>query len=102
VFVDFVADCVVATQTDLLRLLKNSGGVKNEDGGVNSAESGGVNLRDAILAEIKKTPGINTPTLSNKLSIALRTTQRYLKNLTEMNEIEFRGAPKNGGYYSLL
>ena len=26
-FVEFIADCVVSTQEDLLRLLKNSGGV---------------------------------------------------------------------------
>ena len=43
----FIADCVVSTQEDLLRLLKNSGGV-------NKKLSGGVNLQDKILQEIKK------------------------------------------------
>ena len=83
-FVDFIADCVVATQTDLLRLLKNSGGV---------------NVSEAILAEIKKNPGMNAPAIAAKLTLSLRTTQRYLKTLTDDKKIEFRGAPKNGGYF---
>lgn len=83
-FVDFIADCVVATQTDLLRLLKNSGGV---------------NVSETILAEIKKNPGMNAPAIAAKLTLSLRTTQRYLKTLTDDKKIEFRGAPKNGGYF---
>lgn len=98
-FVDFIADCVVATQTDLLRLLKNSGGVKTKNGGVNQTSSGGVNVSEAILAEIKKNPGMNAPAIAAKLTLALRTTQRYLKTLTDDKKIEFRGAPKNGGYF---
>ena len=46
-FVDFIADCVVSTQEDLLRLLKNSGGVKTPNGGVNKKASGGVNLQES-------------------------------------------------------
>ena len=46
-FVEFVADCVVSTQEDLLRLLKNSGGVKSLNGGVNKKARGGVNLQQA-------------------------------------------------------
>ena len=53
-FVEFIADCVVSTQEDLLRLLKNSGGVKMQNGGVNKKLSGGVNLQDKILQETKK------------------------------------------------
>lgn len=73
----FIADCVVSTQEDLLRLLKNSGGVKSQNG------------------------GLNAPSLASRLSLSLRSAQRYLKQLTEQGKIEFRGAPKNGGYYSL-
>lgn len=91
-FVDFIADCVVSTQEDLLRLLKNSGGVKTPNGGVN--------LQDKILQEIKNNGGLNAPSLASRLSLSLRTVQRYLKELTESKKIEFRGAPKNGGYYS--
>ena len=100
-FVDFIADCVVSTQEDLLRLLKNSGGVKTSNGGVNKKASGGVNLQDKILQEIKNNGGLNAPSLASRLSLSLRTVQRYLKELTESKKIEFRGAPKNGGYYSL-
>ena len=99
-FVDFIADCVVSTQEDLLRLLKNSGGVKTPNGGVNKKASGGVNLQDKILQEIKNNGGLNAPSLVSRLSLSLRTVQRYLKELTESKKIEFRGAPKNGGYYS--
>ncbi len=99
-FVDFIADCVVSTQEDLLRLLKNSGGVKTPNGGVNKKASGGVNLQDKILQEIKNNGGLNAPSLASRLSLSLRTVQRYLKELTESKKIEFRGAPKNGGYYS--
>ena len=91
-FVDFIADCVVSAQEDLLRLLKNSGGVKTSNGGVN--------LQDKILQEIKNNGGLNAPSLASRLSLSLRTVQRYLKELTESKKIEFRGAPKNGGYYS--
>ena len=99
-FVDFIADCVVSTQEDLLRLLKNSGGVKTPNGGVNKKAGGGVNLQDKILQEIKNNGGLNAPSLASRLSLSLRTVQRYLKELTGSKKIEFRGAPKNGGYYS--
>lgn len=99
-FVDFIADCVVSTQEDLLRLLKNSSGVKMPNGGVNKKASGGVNLQDKILQEIKNNGGLNAPSLASRLSLSLRTVQRYLKELTESKKIEFRGAPKDGGYYS--
>lgn len=100
-FVDFIADCVVSTQEDLLRLLKNSGGVKSQNGGVNKKLSGGVNFQEKVLQEIKKNGGLNAPSLASRLSLSLRSAQRYLKQLTEQGKIEFRGAPKNGGYYSL-
>lgn len=99
-FVEFVADCIVSTQEDLLRLLKNSGGVKMPNGGANRTAGGGVNLLDKILQEIKKNGGLNAPSLASRLSLSLRTVQRYLKQLTEQKKIEFRGAPKNGGYFS--
>ena len=98
-FVDFIADCVVSTQEDLLRLLKNSGGVKTPNGGVNKKTGGGVNLQNKILQEIKNNGGLNAPSLASRLSLSLRTVQRYLKELTESKKIEFRGAPKNGGYH---
>jgi Fic family protein len=96
VFVGFIADCVVATQTDLLRLLRNN--LKPKKGAVRHRETG-ENLSERILAEIRANPGINTPALASMLNLSLRTTQRHLQALTESGKIEFRGARKNGGYY---
>ena len=53
-FVDFIAERIIATQMDLLRLLNN--------GGVN----GGVNLEVLIFETIQNSPGINAPALQIK------------------------------------
>ena len=37
--------------------------------------------------------------ISEALNIPLRTLQRELSRLKAAGQIEFRGAPKNGGYY---
>jgi Fic family protein len=109
-FKEFIADRIIATQMDLIRLLSESGGVNLTNGGVNltnggvnrasEAPIGGVNSIDKQLLEmIIKRPGMNTPKLANSIGISLRTTQRYLKTLSEAGKVEYRGAPKNGGYY---
>ena len=67
------------------------------DGGVN----GGVNLEELIFETIQKNLGINAPAIADILQKSLRTTQRYLKLLSDANRIAFRGAPKNGGYHVL-
>ena len=77
---------------DLLRLLA--------DGGA-SSKGGGVNLEELIFETIQKNPGINAPAIADILQKSLRTTQRYLKSLSDSNRIAFRGAPKNGGYHVL-
>ena len=96
-FVNFIADCVVATQADLLRLLRNN--LKPKKGTVRHRETG-KKLPEQILSEIQANPGINTPALASMLNLSLRTAQRYLQILTESGKIEFRGARKSGGYYS--
>lgn len=98
VFVDFVVGRIIATQVELLRLL-NDGGV---NGGVNNntkAQNGGVNLSELIFDVIKNNPGINAPAIAKMSQKSLRTIQRYLKFLSDSERIEFRGAPKNGGYH---
>ena len=87
VFVDFIASRIIETQKDLLRLLN--------DGGVN----GGVNLEELIFEYIAQHPGIKAPAIAEGVQKSLRTTQRYLKTLSDSGRIEFRGAPQNGGYY---
>jgi len=104
-FVEFIADRVIATQNDLLRLLK-SGGVNDSNGGVNIQNlnsDGGVNfLKNQIYEAISTSPGINAPGLAQLLNKSLRTVQRYLKILCDEQKVEFRGAAKNGGYHIIL
>ena len=90
---DFIAERIIATQMDLLRLLN--------DGGANGGTNGGANLEELIFTTIQDTPGINAPAIADTLKKSLRTTQRYLKRLSDAGRIEFRGATKNGGYYIL-
>ena len=98
VFVDFIAERIIATQMDLLRLLNDGGVNGGVNGGVRS-KSGGVNLEELIYDAIKNNPGANAPIIAVMLQKSLRTTQRYLKSLSDDGRIEFRGAPKNGGYH---
>lgn len=102
-FIEFITDRIISTQMDLLRLLKDSGGAKYENGGVNTvseSDGGGVNIVvEQLLEMIKKNPGINAPKLAMSIGISLRTIQRYLKTLCDTSKVEFRGAAKNGGYF---
>ncbi len=96
VFVNFIADCVVSTQTDLLRLLRNN--LKSKKRGSSNSKIT-KELPEQILSRIKTNPGINTPAIASIFNISLRTAQRNLKILCESRKIEFKGAKKNGGYY---
>jgi ATP-dependent DNA helicase RecG len=78
---------------------EQNGGV---NGGIIGGVIGGVKLLDErLLDAIKKSPGINTPVLVQQLGESMRTIQRHLKTLCDKNEIEFRGAPKTGGYWKI-
>lgn len=63
-FVDFIAERIIATQMDLLRLLNNDG------------VNGGVNLEVLIFETIQNSPGINAPAIADQIKKSLRTTQR--------------------------
>jgi len=65
---------------------------KARDGGVN----GGVN---EVYLFITQNPNIKAKQISQSLGIPLRTLQRYLNRLKSDGKIEFRGAPKTGGYF---
>lgn len=56
---------------------------------------------DAVLRCIQDTPGIRTGELAERLSIGRRTAERHLQALKQAEKIEFRGAPRNGGYYPI-
>ena len=54
---------------------------------------------EAIFQYIKDNPGVRAGMLAEKLSISRRTAERHLQALKKAERIEFRGAPRNGGYY---
>jgi len=87
-FCSFIADRVIATQMDILRLFRES-----------MPKPEKMSFEDLLKATISDNPGINAPSLALKLSRSLRTTQRYLHNLSHDGVIEFRGVAKKGGYY---
>jgi len=58
-----------------------------------------VNLGEAILYIIAKNEGLSAPNIAQRIGKSLKTTKRYIALLREANHIEFRGAPKTGGYY---
>ncbi|MBU1169562.1 MAG: putative DNA binding domain-containing protein [Proteobacteria bacterium] len=67
-------------------------------GGVNGGVSGGVNSVKELISEY---PGICSKEIVNRLNLSKRTLERNIKELKKDGEIEFRGAPKTGGYYVL-
>ena len=53
----------------------------------------------AVLETIAKRPGVRTNEIATHIGKSIPTVSRYIKSLKESGEIEYRGAPKNGGYY---
>ena len=86
--------------------MNDSGGVNLPYGGVNpedETENGGVNsLEQQIIETLGKMPGLNAPAIATALGKSLRTTQRILKKLCDNGKVEYRGAPKNGGYFLIV
>jgi Fic family protein len=64
-----------------------------------SSRRGITNSADEVFLCIQDNPGIRTGMLAEKLSISRRTAERLLQVLKKAGTIEFRGAPRNGGYY---
>jgi len=70
------------------------------DDTVNDIVNGIVNNNEqAIINLLKARPGLNASEIAENIAKSRRTTMRYLKSLNEKGLIEFRGAPKTGGYY---
>ena len=59
--------------------------------------SEGVN---ALLAIINRHPGLRTPLLAEKMQTSAKNVERWIKQLKENDEIEFRGSSKTGGYFA--
>lgn len=74
--------------------------VGKPDGGVNGGVSGGVNGGvNSLLEVIEKNPGLRANAIAQMVHIGLRTVERHLGTLVGNGKVEFRGAPKTGGYY---
>lgn len=58
--------------------------------------SEGVNL---LFNQIRTNPGKRAPFLVNELLVPVKIVERWLKILRDDHKIEFRGAPKSGGYW---
>ncbi len=62
----------------------------------------GVNVGvNDLLNIITDNPGINAKALLPYFDVTDRTLERWLKQLREEGKIEFRGAPKTGGYWKV-
>ncbi len=93
------ADCGIFIDFMLTEIQKSLKVFQHEDtvsGAVNGAVVGVVNQ---VLAHIVANQGIRANAIADALNIPLRSVQRYLTQLKSENKIEFRGAPRNGGYY---
>ena len=69
---------------------------------VNEAVNEAVNeVENRVLFAISKHPGIRKPSLIAKTGKSRATVERAVATLKKHGKIEFRGAPKTGGYYSI-
>ena len=66
--------------------------------GVSGGVSGGVT---AVLEYLQQNEGKSASDVAIALNAPKRSVERWLKQLRAAKKIEFRGAPKNGGYYLL-
>ncbi|MDP2025020.1 hypothetical protein [Sulfuriferula sp.] len=64
--------------------------------GLNVGVNVGVN---ELLAYVESHPGQRAGEMAVAFKLTQRTIERWLKQLKEKGLIEFRGAPKTGGYY---
>ena len=64
--------------------------------GVNGGVNGGVNV---LLVHVHDHPGQRSSQIASALGLSPRTIERWIKQLRDAGQIEFRGAPKTGGYY---
>lgn len=88
-FVSFVADRVIMTQSDILRLFRETQAAPvTED------------FTKILSDTIRRHPGLNAPSLARHTGRSLRTTQRYLCELKKNGLIRFEGVAKKGGYHA--
>ena len=99
-FVLFVRDRIIETQRELLRLMGQSIAIGDE--GVNAKNDEGVNEGvNLLLLAITRNPGKRANELATYIGRSVQSVERYVRMLKDAGKIEFRGAPKNGGYYAV-
>ncbi len=82
------------------RQVTNSANYDTVNGRVNDIVNDTINKNEqAILNLLTTTSALNASEISKYINKSLRMTMRYIKVLQDKNLIEFRGAPKTGGYY---
>ena len=59
-----------------------------------------IDVKDRIVDVVANNPGINRKKLAQIFELTEKTIGRYVKSLRDA--IEFRGAPKTGGYYVIV
>ena len=91
-FIQFVIAREIETLRELLRLL----GCILEKTEVPALSHGA----DQLLQFLQSHPGWRVPNLAEALQKSRPTIERHLRELRNAGKIEFRGAPKNGGYFS--
>ncbi len=90
-FVHFIIAREVETLRELLRLL-----------GCTPPQAAGVELSEGaaqVLQLLHASPGSRVPDLAKTAKKSRPSIERYLRELRNAGKIEFRGAPKNGGYF---
>ena len=96
----FIRDRVCETQKELLRLMGQS--IALDDEGVKRVNDEGVDEGvNALLNVIATCPGKRANELATLTGKSVQTVERYVRTLKDSGKIEFRGAPKNGGYFAI-
>ena len=67
--------------------------------GVNEGVNEGVTALQNLIA---KQPGLRAPALAQALNTSPKNIERWLKQLKAQGQVEFRGAPKTGGYHATV
>ena len=71
------------------------------DEGVNAQSHEGVNEGvNLLLTAIRQNPGKRANELATYIGKSVQSVERYVKTLKDAGKIEFRCAPKNGGYFA--
>ena len=72
---------------------------KDEDEVVKGGDEAVNGVDEAVIEVVKENPGIRKPRLVPLVGKSRATVERMIAHLIKVGKIEFRGAPKNGGYY---